>query len=97
MQEVLVTAYGPLGLRPKDLAPLSFSDYLLMTMGNLRKEEQEWSRTREVLAAIFNTAMGAKRRDLKGKDLLPLSIDEANAPADQDAEIMQFLATAIRQ
>ncbi len=38
------------------------------------REEEEWRRTRELIAAAYNTAMGAKK-SVRGSELIPLPHD----------------------
>lgn len=57
-------------------------------------EELEWARTREILAMLSNTSMGAKKRNLSGRDLIPLGIDGDASEVDEQEAIDQFLALA---
>jgi hypothetical protein len=60
-----------------------------MLRGRERVLEERWAHTREILAAMNNTAMGAKKRNLKGSDIIKLSFDEPDV-SDEQAALMFY-------
>ena len=86
---MLILCYGPLGLKPWELARLSYVDLVLMLRGRERVLEDQWAHTRELIAAMNNTAMGAKKRNLRGKDIIKLSFDEPDV-SDEQAALMFY-------
>ena len=55
-------------------------------------EEMKWARTREILAMLNNTSMGAKKRNMRGRDILPLNIDEQNPDVSEQEAADLFIS-----
>jgi ubiquinone biosynthesis protein Coq4 len=88
---VLLFCYGELSLKPKELARLVFSDYMLLAEGYQRRELNEWRRVRELMTMIHNTSMTVKNTKTS-KELFPLpdEIDEKEKEINE-AEFVSLL------
>lgn len=75
-EDILSFAYGELRLSPSEFWELTWYEFDLFSEGYLRREDNEWRHTREIMAMIYNTSGIKRSQRKKGSQLIPLDSDK---------------------
>lgn len=83
-----------MGYRLSEVEGMTLKDAVLITSAGRLKEEDEWDRTRNLMAAVMNFSGFAVEDSVHPADLVPLSIDRLNEPpqvksADDALELLK--------
>jgi len=89
---MLAFAYSECGLSVDDFFNLSWYEWSLELYKAKVKKKNEWelnaSLTREVIAAIYNTAGKTYKKQFESKEFIPLSFDKDNVREPKETREM---------
>jgi hypothetical protein len=83
-----------MGLSPEQVRCTTYKEFNLLLTGYYRRQEQEWNRTRHLMAFIMNYGGMGSTEYIRPEDLYPLQMDRENekrmiTTAAQAAELLR--------